>query len=107
MLIDSHLSVSSFISIKYTLLKEYDVNIGWSSEELLFVMCYLVNSGVNLLMSLKKSEEFLYFQDKARHYANLRNAKPIIKTRYHSFTLSTSEQAHQPYFKRYDLEREN
>lgn len=31
-------------------------------------------------MSLKKTEEFLYFQNKARHYANLRDAKPAVKT---------------------------
>lgn len=30
-------------------------------------------------MSINKSEEFVYFQNKAKHYDNIKKAKPAVK----------------------------
>lgn len=30
-------------------------------------------------MSINKCEDFLYFQNKAKHYQNIKNAKPMVK----------------------------
>ena len=50
----------------------------------------------------------MYFQNKARHYANLKGVKPMVKSRRQTSPLSTSEDYQKvPYFKRYDMEREN
>lgn len=58
-------------------------------------------------MNLKKTEEFVYFQNKARHYANLRNMKPAVKTHREGRYSTIDEPGRIPYFKRYDMEREN
>jgi hypothetical protein len=58
-------------------------------------------------MNVKKTEEFLYFQHKARHYANLRDAKPAVKTHRRSLTISPPDLHGMPYFQRYERERQN
>ena len=40
-------------------------------------------------MNIKKTEEFVYFQNKARHYANLKNMKSTVKSKRHSRQYST------------------
>lgn len=41
-------------------------------------------------MSIKKTEEFTYFQNKAKHYDNIRNARPTVQTWRGSKSIATS-----------------
>ena len=57
-------------------------------------------------MSVKRSEEFIYFQNKARHYDNLKKIKPAVRTSRAksslSHTIDTGEYRHQiPEMQRY------
>ena len=51
----------------------------------------------------------MYFQNKARHYANLRSMKPAVKThRDRRRSLSPVEEGRKmPYIKRYEMEKQN
>ncbi len=63
--------------------------------------------------SVNKSEEFLYFQNKARHYDNIKKSKPSVsdkleytylKTINH---LPTRKKRLEPYLKEYEVQVEN
>lgn len=57
-------------------------------------------------MSIKRSEEYLYLQNKARHYDKLLNIKPVISTRRHSLNASTIDGYHYfrpPHMSKYDI----
>lgn len=54
-------------------------------------------------MNIKRSEEFIYFQDKARHYHNLRQARPAVVTYRRSAHSTLDEYNRVPYFQRYDM----
>lgn len=66
-------------------------------------------------MAINKSEEFLYFQNKAKHYESIRKAKPHVndqleKQYRHTIDHSPSNSKNkrlQPYLKHYDIQLEN
>ena len=61
-------------------------------------------------MSINKSEEFVYFQNKAKHYQNIRNARPHIKDhldKSYRNTINHSPTNRISYLQQYSIKVEN
>lgn len=59
-------------------------------------------------MSIKRTEEFVYFQSKAKHYDNIQKIKPVIKTRSPNLSVNSEHHYHKiPHMKKYDIVQTN
>ena len=61
-------------------------------------------------MSINKSEEFIYFQNKARHYQNIRKMKPHVNDhleKSYRHTINHSPKNRIPYEVQHSIKVEN
>ena len=63
-------------------------------------------------MSINKSEQFLYFQNKAKHYDNIKKAKPTVrdhlqKSYRHTISHEAKKKSIEPYMKEYNKKVQN
>lgn len=61
-------------------------------------------------MSINKSEDFVYFQNKAHHYHNIRNAKPHVNDhldKSYRNTINHSPTNRTPYLHTHSIKVEN
>lgn len=65
-------------------------------------------------MSIERTEQFIYFQNKAKHYDNIRKIKPKIDDKLSKsmrntidYSISKSKKYKEPHLKQYQLDFDN